>query len=62
MKQRLGYTPMQPCSHLHHNRVSLFPSSSVEAAKDLQHKRPRSMEAIGQALLHNTAIQYNKRE
>lgn len=37
-----------------HNGVSLFSCNSVEAAQDLQHKRPGGVEAIGQPFFYDT--------
>lgn len=47
--------------HLDHNGVSSFPCDTIEAAKDLQHKRPGGMEAIRQSFFYNAAIQDTKR-
>ncbi len=39
--------------YLGHDGVSLFPCDSIEAAEDLQNKRPGGMEAIRQSFLHD---------
>lgn len=39
--------------YLGHDGVSLFPCNSIEAAQDLQHKRPGGMEAIRQPFFYN---------
>lgn len=40
--------------YLSHDGMSLFPCNSIEATQNLQHKRPRGMEAIGQSFFYNT--------